>query len=224
MLVCLVNRILKLLDNNTDPTAVIAAMVDWTSAFDRQDPTLGIQNFLKINVFKTKFMIITRTKTDFTTRLIVNGQKIDQVTKQKVCGVWITDDLKWEKNSRELAKGAFTRMSMLTKLKYVGVCQSDLLDVYRLFIRSVLEYCLVVWHSRLTVEDKNILERVQKTSLRIILGDSYENYPSALEACNIKPLDERREERSLKFDHKCLKHPVNKRLFPINTICHDLHE
>ena len=48
MLVCLVNRIVKLLDNNTYSTAVIAAMVDWTSAFDRQDPTLGIQKFIKM--------------------------------------------------------------------------------------------------------------------------------------------------------------------------------
>ena len=115
-------------------------------------------------------------------------------------------------------------MSMLTKLKYVGVCQADLLGVYKLFIRSVPEYCSVVWNSRLTGEDKNTLERVQKTSLRIILGDSYENYHSALEACNLKPLDERREEQSLKFAHKCLKHPVNKRLFPLNTNCHNLHE
>ena len=50
MLVCLVNRILTLLDNNTDPTVVIAAMVDWASSFHRQDPTLGIQKFLKMGV------------------------------------------------------------------------------------------------------------------------------------------------------------------------------
>ena len=50
MLVWLVNRILTLLDNNTDPTVVIAAMVDWASAFDRQDPTLGIKKFLKMGV------------------------------------------------------------------------------------------------------------------------------------------------------------------------------
>ena len=50
MLVCLVNRILTLLDNNTDPTFVIVAMVDWASAFDRQDPTLGIQMFLIMGI------------------------------------------------------------------------------------------------------------------------------------------------------------------------------
>ena len=79
---------------------------------------------------------------------------------------------------------------MLTKLKYVGVCQSDLIDVYKLFIRSLLEYCSIVWHSRLTEEDMRVLERVQKTSLRIILGESYESYPSALEACNLNTLYE----------------------------------
>ena len=50
MLVCLVDRILGLFDNNPDPIAVTASLVDWTAAFDRQDPTLAIQNFLKMGV------------------------------------------------------------------------------------------------------------------------------------------------------------------------------
>ena len=41
---CLVNRILTLLDNNSDPT------VDWASSSDRQDPSVGIQKFLKKRV------------------------------------------------------------------------------------------------------------------------------------------------------------------------------
>ena len=117
---------------------------------------------MTINVKKTNYMLFTRTKTDFATRLMLNGVKIDQIKEQKICGLWITDNLRWEKNSRELAKSAFSRISMLTKLKYVGVCQEDLKDVYILFIRSVLEYCSVVWHSSLTREDSNVLERVQK--------------------------------------------------------------
>ena len=70
---------------------------------------------------------------------------------------------------------------MLSKLKYVGVCQKDLIEVYILFIRSLLEYCAVVWHSSLTVDDVRVLERVQKTSLRIILGDVHTSNESALE-------------------------------------------
>ena len=50
MLVCLVDRILRLLDSTTDSTAVIAAMIDWSNAFDRQDPTLAINKFIKLGV------------------------------------------------------------------------------------------------------------------------------------------------------------------------------
>ena len=50
MMVCLVDRILKLLDSTTDTSAVIAAMIDWSNAFDRQDPTIGIKKFIQLGV------------------------------------------------------------------------------------------------------------------------------------------------------------------------------
>ena len=76
-------------------------------------------------------MIFTRSKSKFTTRFMVNGIKLDLVKEQKVCGLWITDDIKWEKNTKELTKGAFARILMLTKLKYVGVAQDQLVEVYK---------------------------------------------------------------------------------------------
>ena len=86
-------------------------------------------HMMTINVKKTNYMLFTRTKTDFATRLMLNGVKIDQIKEQKICGLWITDNLRWEKNSRELAKSAFSSMFTL----------------YILFTRSVLEYCSVVF-------------------------------------------------------------------------------
>ena len=50
LLVCLVDRILYLLDRHSDKSAVIAACVDWSAAFDRQDPTLAIKRFIEIGV------------------------------------------------------------------------------------------------------------------------------------------------------------------------------
>jgi hypothetical protein len=110
-----------------------------------------------------------------------------------------------EEYKRDCKKKAFARMSMLTKLKYVGVCTEDLLDVYILFIRSLTEYCSVVWHSSLTLEDINMLERVQKICLKVILGEMYVNYEAALEMCNIQTLYKRREDRCLNFEKKMFK-------------------
>ena len=59
---------------------------------------------------------------------------------------------------------------MLPELKYAGVSILDLIDIYVLYIRSVLEYCSVLWHSTLTVEQSDTIENVQKTCLKVILG------------------------------------------------------
>ena len=181
------------------------------------------QNLMQINVKKSNYMVFTRSMTKFATRLNIKDNFIEQVRETKLCGVWITDNLKWEKNTREITRNAFARMSMITKLKYVGVSKEDLLDVYILFIRSLSEYCAVVWHSSLTVELTGMLERVQKICLKVILGDEYTDYNSALELTNLKTLYQRRENRCLKCAEKCLKHSVNKRLFPLNKNKHNLH-
>ena len=50
ILVWLLDRILKQLDSHHDKSAVIAASLDWTAAFNRQDPTLAITKFLDMGV------------------------------------------------------------------------------------------------------------------------------------------------------------------------------
>ena len=68
-------------------------------------------------------------------------------------------------------------MAMISKLKYVGVKIEDLIDIYILYIRSLTEYCSVAFHSSLTVEQSNRLERIQKTCLKVVLSDMYIDYP-----------------------------------------------
>ena len=349
LIVCLVDRILKLLDSNTERSAVVAAFVDWQAAFDRQDPTIAInkfialgvrpslipvlvsylsnrkmkvkfngemsafltligggpqgtllggleylaqsndnadivpeedrfkyiddlsvlqliclsgllidynflehvasdigiddrylpassystqehlnfisnwttENLMKLNEAKSNYIVFSRSKESFATRLSINNVTLDRLSVTKLLGVWITEDMSWSRNSQEICRKAYSRLSMITKLKYVGVSKDDLLDIYILFIRSVTEYCAVVFHSRLTQEDSLKIERIQKTCLKVILGELYIDYPSALEMCGLLTLSERRENRCLDFATKCLKHPRNKRIFPQNPSYND---
>jgi hypothetical protein len=64
-----------------------------------------------------------------------------------------------------------------------GTAQDELKDVYVLFIRSLLEQSATVWYSSLTEENRNDLERIQKTAVKIILGDRYKNYEQAKKCC-----------------------------------------
>ena len=107
-------------------------------------------------------------------------------------------------------------MTMLTKLKYVGVPTYDLLEIYILYIRSLLEYCSVVWHSTLTVEQSQQIENVQKLCLKVILGHVFTDYESALIHCNLETLYKRRENRCLNFGLKTLLNPTYCDMFPVN--------
>ena len=121
-------------------------------------------------------MTFSRSLTSFATRLKVNGVNLDKVSDTKLLGVWVSDDLSWSRNCKEICVKAFSRLSMITKLKYVGVSLEDLIDVYILYIRSIAEYCSVVYHSSITQEESKKIERIQKICLKVILGDMYINY------------------------------------------------
>ena len=58
LLLAFVDKVLKLLDTTESYTAVVAAMVDWRSAFDRQDPTLAIKKFLKLGLSPSLVQIL----------------------------------------------------------------------------------------------------------------------------------------------------------------------
>ena len=88
--------------------------------------------------------------------------------------------------------------------------------IYVVFIRSCTEYCAVVFHSSLTVEQTASLERIQNTCLKVILSENYTSYEAALEMTGLETLYSRRENRCLDFSLKCLKHVKNYRLFPMN--------
>ena len=171
---------------------------------------------MKLNEDKSQYMVFSRSNTEFATRLTMNGNTLDRVEEVKLVGVWITTYLDWEKNTQELCRRAYARVTMLTKLKYVGTPQTDLIDVYILYIRSILEYCSVVWHSTLTAQQCSDIENVQKLCMKIILGADYSTYEQALQTCHLETLSTRRESRCMKFGLRCLLHPVHSKIFPVN--------
>ena len=66
-------------------------------------------------------------------------------------------------------------------------------EVYILFVRSILEQSAVVWHSSLTEEESDNLERVQKTAIKIILKNNYKGYENGLQKVGLETLTDRRE-------------------------------
>ena len=107
----------------------------------------------------------------------------------KLFGTVITDDLKWEKNTEKIIKEANKRMFFLHKLSRFTKSKVDLKKIYILQVRSKLEQSAVLWHSSITKCKCEVnLERVQKSGLKIILGDKYVDNDNALKVLNLQSL------------------------------------
>ena len=81
-------------------------------------------------------------------------------------------------------------MQLLREVARFSPPIDDLKTIYFLFVRSLLEQSATVWHSGLTEENSNDLERIQKSAVRIILGDGYVGYKKI--SCEITDGDTQR--------------------------------
>ena len=174
---------------------------------------------MKLNTKKSKYMIFNFSKNNtFNCRLNLEGDVLDQVHEVRLLGLVLRDDLSWKSNTNSLVKRAYSRMIILKNLFQFAVSLSDLVHIYTLYIRSVLEQSAVVWHSSLTKGEEMDLERVQKVALKIILGDGYSSYSEALESTGLETLRSRREKLCLTFAKNCLKSNLTRDMFPKNVV------
>ena len=71
-------------------------------------------------------------------------------------------------------------------------------------------------------ENRSDLERVQKTALKVIMGEKYKSYQNALNFLNLETLNERRKILCLKFAQRSSKHPKLKNMFPLKAKHHNM--
>ena len=161
-------------------------------------------------------MQLISTLNQFVTDIKMKNETLEIVDDSKLLGTIISSDLSWNKNTEEIVKKANQRMRMLHAAAKFTSKISDLKTIYKMFIRSGMEYNSVVWHSSLTDKNTSDLERIQKNAAKVILKSSYESYEKALEMLNMETLEKRREKLCLNFAKKCLKSERMKTIFPEN--------
>ena len=154
-------------------------------------------------------------KSQFATRILLENENLETVTSTKLLGTVITSDLKWTENTSYLVKKANARMQLLRSVATFSTNKEDLKIIYTLFIRSMLELNSNVWHSALTQENTQDLERVQKTAFKIILREKYVSYENAQAVLKLKALSEKRNDLALAFAQKCSANPNTEKMFPL---------
>ena len=156
----------------------------------------------------------------FTTRLKMDNSVLPVINKTKLLGTIITDDLKWNENTQEVVKKANQRLLLLRKSTEFTNSVDDLIIIYKAYVRNILEQSSVIWGSSITEENKTDLERVQKNSSRIILGNKYTNYEDSLNILGLETLEKRRSHLALKFGQNCTANTKIQKLFPLRMKKH----
>ena len=171
---------------------------------------------MKLNERKSNVMIFNYTHNyQFGTRVHLNDALLETISETRLLGTVISSDLKWHSNTRQLTQKGYQRMTILRKLYEFDVPQEDLVMIYNLYIRSILEYNSNVWFSSITNEERENIERVQRVACKIILKDEYENYEQALKKLNLQNLSDRRQMLAVRFAEKCTKNERFRDLFPL---------
>ena len=142
-------------------------------------------------------------------RLTVDGQAIDRVEQAKLLGLTISSDLTWSAHVQNIISKAGKRIYSLYQMKRAGVTSEDLLHIYTVVIRPVLEYACQVWHTCLPAYLTESLESVQKRAMRCIFPGM--DYADVLVQHNVTSLFERREAICDKYFKKLLdsSHKLN---------------
>ena len=172
---------------------------------------------MKLNSDKTKYMLVNFCHSSiFQTRLSLDNSVLEQVRETKLLGVTLTDDMKWHKNTENIIRKANKRMSLLHNLVNFNVDKTDAVQIYTLYIRSILEQSCVVWGTSITDAESLALERVQKCALRIIFKNEYISYTNALSMAGLSDLSTRRFKLIHTFAEKCIMNDKTKFMFPIH--------
>ena len=111
-------------------------------------------------------------------------------------------------------------MQLLRKVWSFGSSCHEMVQLWKVFCRSILEQSCVLWDSGLTQENRNNLERTHKTFLKLILEEDYKNYENALQVSQLETLDKRRKDLTLRFAQTSLADGLLTDLFPIRNKSH----
>ena len=171
---------------------------------------------MKVNNSKTNVLCISDAlnyspKTFF---FDSDGEKIESVSTMKLLGFYFSERPTVEAHLTSIKKKFRQRFWTLRHLKKVGFNEPELVKVYKSMLLPIADYCDVVYHSMLTDEGDQMLERLQVTALKCIF-DATLSGRKLQEKAGLETLRERRIKSCDKFANKCLASERFSKFFPL---------
>ena len=163
---------------------------------------------LKVNAAKTQLLCIsTAINYDVRARILTDDVEITSADTLKIVGFTFGRRPGVGAHVDALRRKYGARAYVIRHLKHqAGLPSEDLVRIYCSLIRPIFEYAAPAFHTLLTEEQSERLERMQRMSLKTIFGWCTP-YEECLQKAGIVTLKERRNELFKNFTRKAYASP-----------------
>ena len=162
---------------------------------------------MKINAKKTQLLVISPPNGfEHTAAVEASNTTIRSIDKLKLVGFTFGRDPGAGEHVRAVEAKIKRKIWMLYKLRSAGFRGEVLYKLYCCFLRSIIEYCSVVYHSMLNQGQAWDLERLQRLAVRICYGTD-RSTDDIMASNAIESLEQRRVRRCDAFLRKAIAHP-----------------
>jgi hypothetical protein len=199
-----------------DDTSLIVSGTDLNSVINKANLELCkiadylAANKLSLNTGKTVYMVFCPSKKTEKSRatklnLKIGAQEISEVDEVKFLGVTIDNQLKFKTHFQHVTKKVRSGLAALTFTKHI-LNYTAKLQIYNGLIKPFLEYCPLVWMTKLKSTEMNTLATLQKKCLRLIFNSKYNSHTKTMfKLSNITKISNLIENESISFIHKFTK-------------------
>ena len=161
-----------------------------------------------MNGQKTQMVCVTAAiNAEVRSFIYIEGKRIDSGDELKLLGYNFGRRPRPDIHVREIRRKFGARSWILRILKHASIPEQSLTQVYCSLVRPILEYPSNVFHSALTEELSESLERLQRIALKSIYGLD-KSYAECLKSSGLQTLRERRQTLLLDFAKKAAASPL----------------
>ena len=187
----------SLMSNGTDPTETakqlnrdLIKISQWAEKWR-----------VTFNPKKSKDIIFSKKCLNNSPPLVFGETFIERVNTHKHLGLILSSDLNWTQQINEVSLKANRKLSVLRSVKLLERSTLDLL--YKLTVRSVIDYALPVYYKSLKLTDLARLNNIQYKAAKLVTGASHLSSKDKLNLeLGWEGISERGDILSLSFFHK----------------------
>ena len=158
---------------------------------------------------------------DSVSYIVADDKKIESCKQMKILGFIFEERPTVEAHISYCITKFNRALWSLTHLRRAKISDGIMLEVFKVMLRPLLEYCSAVYDPMLTIELENNLERQQRRALQIIYGFGI-SYSELLERTGLETLKVRRQKACLDFAVKLAESQRFAELFPRTEYTEDM--